>query len=221
MEFAGAAAELYEAKKLTVTEGCPMDDVMTVWIDRERKGLEGHDFGLDEMISDCLLLLDGGAETTRTVIARTLVELAQRPEQWALLRDGADLTVATEEFIRWVTPIHNMCRTAATDTEVAGTSVRAGDQFLLMYSSANRDPLHFDDPEKFDVTRTPNNHLAFGFGTHFCLGAALARLEVRVFFEEFVQRVVDLRLKPGTAPVEMPNAFVYGLRRAHLEFDAA
>jgi cytochrome P450 family 142 subfamily A polypeptide 1 len=173
------------------------------------------------MISDCLLLLDGGAETTRTVIARTLVELAQRPEQWALLRDGADLTVATEEFIRWVTPIHNMCRTAATDTEVAGTSVRAGDQLLLMYSSANRDPLHFDDPEKFDVTRTPNNHLAFGFGTHFCLGAALARLEVRVFFEEFVQRVVDLRLKPGTAPVEMPNAFVYGLRRAHLEFDAA
>jgi len=155
------------------------------------------------------------------VIARTLVELAQQPEQWALLRDGADLTVATEEFIRWVTPIHNMCRTAATDTEVAGTSVRAGDQFLLMYSSANRDPLHFDDPEKFDVTRTPNNHLAFGFGTHFCLGAALARLEVRVFFEEFVQRVVDLRLKPGTAPVEMPNAFVYGLRRAHLEFDAA
>ena len=221
MEFAGAAAELYEAKKPTVTEGCPMDDVMTVWIDRERKGLEGHDFGLDEMISDCLLLLDGGAETTRTVIARTLVELAQRPEQWALLRDGADLTVATEEFIRWVTPIHNMCRTAATDTEVAGTAVRAGDQFLLMYSSANRDPLHFDDPEKFDVTRTPNNHLAFGFGTHFCLGAALARLEVRVFFEEFVQRVVDLRLKPGTAPVEMPNAFVYGLRRAHLEFDAA
>jgi len=149
------------------------------------------------------------------------VELAQRPEQWALLRDGADLMVATEEFIRWVTPIHNMCRTAATDTEVAGTSVRAGDQLLLMYSSANRDPLHFDDPEKFDVTRTPNNHLAFGFGTHFCLGAALARLEVRVFFEEFVQRVVDLRLKPGTAPVEMPNAFVYGLRRAHLEFDAA
>jgi cytochrome P450 family 142 subfamily A polypeptide 1 len=129
--------------------------------------------------------------------------------------------VATEEFIRWVTPIHNMCRTAATDTEVAGTSVRTGDQLLLMYSSANRDPLHFDDPEKFDVTRTPNNHLAFGFGTHFCLGAALARLEVRVFFEEFVQRVVDLRLKPGTAPVEMPNAFVYGLRRAHLEFDAA
>jgi len=221
MEFAGAAAELYEARKPTVTEGCPMDDVMTAWIDRERTGLDGYDFGLDEMISDCLLLLDGGAETTRTVIARTLVELAQRPDQWALLRGGADMTVATEEFIRWVTPIHNMCRTAAVDTEVAGIPIRAGDQLLLMYSSANRDPLHFKDPESFDVTRTPNNHLAFGFGTHFCLGAALARLEIRVFFEEFVRRVADLRLKPGTSPVEMPNAFVYGLRQAHLEFDPA
>ena len=221
IEFAGAAAELYEAKKPTVTEGCPMDDVMTVWIDRERTGLDGYDFGLDEMISDCLLLLDGGAETTRTVIARTLVELAQRPDQWALLRGGADMTVATEEFIRWVTPIHNMCRTAAIDTEVAGIPVRAGDQLLLMYSSANRDPSHFEDPESFDVTRTPNNHLAFGFGTHFCLGAALARLEIRVFFEEFVRRIADLRLKPGTTPVEMPNAFVYGLRQAHLEFDPA
>jgi cytochrome P450 family 142 subfamily A polypeptide 1 len=129
--------------------------------------------------------------------------------------------VATEEFIRWVTPIHNMCRTAATDTEVAGTTVRAGDQVVLMYSSANRDPAHFADPEDFDVTRSPNHHLAFGFGTHFCLGAALARLEIRVFFEEFVSRVAGLRLAPGTTPVEMPNSFVYGLREAHLELEPA
>ena len=79
------------------------------------------------MISDCLLLLDGGAETTRTVLARTMVELARQPDQWALLREGSDLAVATEEFIRWVTPIHNMCRTAATDTEAADTTVRAGE----------------------------------------------------------------------------------------------
>ena len=221
MEFAGACAELYEAKKPGVTDGCPLDDVMSVWIDRQHRGLEGHEFGLSEMISDCLLLLDGGAETTRTVLARTMVELARQPDQWALLREGSDLTVATEEFIRWVTPIHNMCRTAATDTEVAGTTVRAGDQVVLMYSSANRDPAHFVDPEAFDVTRSPNHHLAFGFGTHFCLGAALARLEIRVFFEEFVSRVAGLRLAPGTTPVEMPNSFVYGLREAHLELEPA
>ncbi|MEC9426938.1 MAG: cytochrome P450, partial [Actinomycetota bacterium] len=221
MEFAGACAELYESKRPGVTDGCPMDDVMSVWIDRQRQGMEGHEFGLSEIISDCLLLLDGGAETTRTVLARTMVELARQPDQWALLREGANLTVATEEFIRWVTPIHNMCRTAATDTEVAGTTVRAGDQVVLIYSSANRDPAHFADPETFDVTRSPNHHLAFGFGTHFCLGAALARLEIRVFFEEFVSRVAGLHLVPGTTPVEMPNSFVYGLREAYLELEPA
>ncbi len=220
IEFAGACAELYEAKQPAVTEGCPMDDVMSVWIDRQRQGpeaMDGHAFGLDEIISDCLLLLDGGAETTRTVIARTLVELAGRPDQWALLRDGADMTVATEEFIRWVTPIHNMCRVATTDVEMHGHTIRAGDQLVLMYSSANRDPSHFDDPETFDVTRDPNHHIAFGFGTHFCLGAALARLEIHSFFEQFVSRVAEIRIAPGTAPVEMPNSFVYGMREAHLE----
>lgn len=197
-----------------------MDDVMSVWIDRERKGpdaMHGHAFGLDEIISDSLLLLDGGAETTRTVIARALVELAGRPDQWALLREGADLTVAVEEFIRWVTPIHNMCRVATTDVKMHGHTIRTGDQLVLMYSSANRDPSHFDDPESFDVTRHPNHHIAFGFGTHFCLGAALARLEIRSFFEEFVARVAEVRLAPGTTPVEMPNSFVYGLSEAHLE----
>ena len=83
-----------------------------------------------------------------------------------------------------------------------------------MYSSANRDPAHFADPERYDVTRSPNNHIAFGFGTHFCLGAALARMEIRLFFEELVRRVRSMRLVPGTEPVEMPNAFVYGLRSA-------
>jgi cytochrome P450 family 142 subfamily A polypeptide 1 len=90
-----------------------------------------------------------------------------------------------------------------------------------MYSSANRDTAHFDDPEALDVTRHPNHHLAFGNGTHFCLGAALARLEIRVFFEEFLQRFAGVRLRPGTTPVEMPNAFVYGLREAHVLLDPA
>ena len=220
MEFAGACAELYESKKPSVLDGCPMDDVMSVWINREHDGPEamgGHAFGLDEIISDCLLLLDGGAETTRTVIARTLVELAHRPDQWALLRDGADMPTAVEEFIRWVTPIHNMCRVAAVDVEIHGRAVRAGDQLVLMYSSANRDPAYFDDPEVFDITRAPNHHLSFGFGTHFCLGAALARLEIRSFFEEMVARVADIRPVAGIEPVEMPNSFVYGLREAHLD----
>jgi cytochrome P450 family 142 subfamily A polypeptide 1 len=112
-----------------------------------------------------------------------------------------------------------MCRVAAVDAEVGGQPIEAGQQLVLMYSSANRDPAHFDEPERYDVTRSPNNHIAFGFGTHFCLGAALARMEIRLFFAELVRRVRSMRLVPGTAPVEMPNAFVYGLRSAQVEFE--
>ena len=211
MEFAQAASDLH-AEKLR----CPADDIMSIW---SRAEVDGEPLSVDTVISDCLLLLDGGAETTRTVIARTILDLIAHPDQWAALKGGADPTVATEEFIRWVTPIHNMCRVAVTDTEVGGQPVGAGQQLVLMYSSANRDPAHFDDPERYDVTRSPNNHIAFGFGTHFCLGAALARMEIRLFFEELVRRVRSMRLVPGTEPVEMPNAFVYGLRSAHVEFE--
>lgn len=211
MEFAEAASELYAEK-----QHCPADDIMSTWT---QATVDGEPLGVDAVISDCLLLLDGGAETTRTVIGRTILDLIAHPDQWELLREGADLTVATEEFIRYVTPIHNMCRVATEDTEVGGHPVSAGQQLVLMYGSANRDPRHFDDPERFDVTRHPNNHIAFGFGTHFCLGAALARMEIRVFFEELVRRVRSMRLVPGTAPVDMPNAFVYGLRSAHVELD--
>ena len=209
MEYAQASADLYEEK-----QRCPADDVMTVWTQAE---VPGHQFGVDEVISDSLLLLDGGAETTRTVIARIIIELARRPEQWQALRDGADLTVAIEEFIRWVTPIHNMCRVATVDAEIGGKTIRAGDQLVLMYSSANRDPAYFDAPEEFDVTRNPNHHIAFGFGTHFCLGASLARLEIRLMFEELVKRVSSFRLVPDSI-VEMPNSFVYGLSAAQVEF---
>ena len=103
------------------------------------------------------------------------------------------MTVAVEEFIRWVTPIHNMCRVATATTRSAARPSGQGQQVVLMYPSANRDPEHFDDPERYDVTRTPNHHIAFGFGTHFCLGAALGRLEIRMFFEEFVRRVREIR----------------------------
>lgn len=209
MEFAAASAELYEEKRR-----CPADDVMTVWTTAE---VPGHDFGVDEVISDSLLLLDGGAETTRTVIARTIIEMSRRPEQWQLLRDGADLGVAVEEFIRFVTPIHNMCRVATRDTEIGGSTIAAGDQLVLMYSSANRDPAHFEDPEELDVTRNPNHHISFGFGTHFCLGASLARLEIRILFEELLERASGFRLVPDSIE-EMPNAFVYGLRAAQVEF---
>jgi cytochrome P450 family 142 subfamily A polypeptide 1 len=211
MDFMQVALGLYAEK-----QQCPADDVMTLWT----KGrIDDREITPREVASDCLALLDGGAETTRTVIARAMLELVARPDQWKLLRDGADIPTAVEEFIRWVSPIHNMCRVAARDVELRGVTIGKGQQVVLMYGSANRDPAHFTDPERFDITRRPNDHLAFGVGTHFCLGAGLARLEIRVFFEELVRRVRGMRLV--SAPEEMPNAFVYGLRSAVLELDPA
>ena len=211
VEFYTACSALYEEKR-----ECPADDIMSIWT---KATIGDEPLAVGSVMSDCLLLLDGGAETTRTVIGRTLLDLAARPDQWQLLRDGADLTVATEEFIRWVTPIVNMCRVANRDYDLRGTTIRKGQQVVLMYPSANRDPAHFVDPERYDVTRQPNQHIAFGFGTHFCLGAALARLEIRVFFEELVRRVGALRVDPAAEIEEMPNAFVFGLKRANMEFD--
>ncbi|MCD9625180.1 cytochrome P450 [Rhabdothermincola salaria] len=211
MEFAGATAELYEAKK-----SCPADDVLSHYTTAE---IDGCPMSLEDAIADSLLLLDGGAETTRTVIARTILNLIEHPEELAKLRDGADLTIAVEEFIRYVTPVHNMCRVATEDTVVNGVTIPKGNQVVLMYSSGNRDEDHFDDPERLDVTRHPNNHIAFGFGTHFCMGASLARLEIKVFFEELLRRTSGWQLAPGTAPVDMPNAFVHGLESAQVEFE--
>jgi cytochrome P450 family 142 subfamily A polypeptide 1 len=201
-EFAVRALELYAEKQT-----CPMDDVLSVWSTAE---IDGRPLTLEEVAADCLLILDGGAETTRTVIARTLLNLQRHPEQWDRLRAGADLTAATEEFIRYVSPIHNMCRVARADHRLHDTVIPAGHQVVLMYPAANRDPRHFADPERLDVTRAHNDHLAFGFGTHFCLGASLARLEIRVFFEEFLRRVDSYRIDESTL-VEQPNAFVFGV----------
>jgi cytochrome P450 family 142 subfamily A polypeptide 1 len=210
-EFFMTAVELHGTKS-----ACPADDVMSIWTQAK---IDGEPLDPFTVAADCLLLLDGGAETTRTVIARSLLNLIRFPEQWALLKDGADMTVAVEEMIRYVTPIHNMCRVAVRDTQVGGSGVvPAGHQVVLMYGSANRDEAVFSEPSVFDVTRAPNNHISFGFGTHFCLGAALARTEIRIFFEELVQRVSSFHLAPGAEPVEMPNAFVYGLKSAEVEF---
>ncbi|MGC5011714.1 cytochrome P450 [Streptosporangium sp. DT93] len=199
-EFATAVLELAAERR-----GCPRDDLTSVW-SREAR------YDDERLANEALLLLDGGAETTRTVIATAVDALIGHPEQWRLLREDPSLIGnAVEEFIRWTTPILNMCRTATRDTVLAGRNVPAGAQVLLMYGSANRDPAVFTDPGVFDVTRPPGGHIAFGLGTHFCLGAALARLELRIFFEEFVRRVGSAERADEVGPRIVPNAFVRGV----------
>jgi cholest-4-en-3-one 26-monooxygenase len=213
-DYCEHAARLAESRR-----AAPTDDVMSVWTRAEADGV----LSPAEVLSEGLLLVDGGAETTRTVITGAVLALVEHPDQHRkLLEEPGLLSVAVEEFIRWVTPILNMRRTATRDTEIAGTPIAAGDELLLMYGSANRDEDIFGrTASQFDVGRDPNPHVAFGFGTHFCLGAALARLEIRVMFEELLTRLRDLRLAPGTEPDRIPNAFVRGFKSLPVEFTPA
>ena len=169
-------------------------------------------------------MLDGGAETTRAVIATTVMNLIEHPDERQILIDDprpATMRIAVEEFIRWVTPILNMRRTATHTHELGGQTIREGDELLLMYSSANCDPEQFSQPERYDVRRQRNQHLAFGFGTHFCLGASIARLELRVMFEELLRRIPDMRLAPGAPPAMVPSCFTRGPDAVHVEFTPA
>ena len=132
--------------------------------------------------------------------------------------DPALIPGAVEELIRWVTPLNNFFRTATRDATIADTAVQAGDRVILLYPSANRDETVFDDPYTFDIRRNPNPHVAFGFGTHFCLGASLARLELRMLLRQLTQRITNLRLV--TEPDIEPNIFVGAVRSCRIAFDA-
>jgi cytochrome P450 family 142 subfamily A polypeptide 1 len=219
MQSSGAIADYFaETMKLIAQRRAePRDDLISMWCKSEVDGRQWTD---QEVLSETLLVLDGGAETTRTVIGSMIYELARRPDQKKILVDnpGVLAETAVEEFIRWVTPILNMRRTATEDHALHGQAVREGDQFLLMYSSANRDERVFPDPDRLDVTRQHNHHVAFGFGTHFCLGAALARLEIRVMFEQLVTRLPNWHLVPGTQPKIVPATFARSYDAVHIEF---
>jgi len=139
-------------------------------------------------------------------------QLIRHPDQRrTLARDPARVPIAVEEMLRWVTPIQNMNRTATRDVTLRGERIRAGDKLLLLYPSANRDARQFREPDRFDVGRAPNDHLAFGFGAHFCLGASLARLELRVFFEEVLSRLPELELASDAPLPRRASNFIVGI----------
>ncbi len=220
LEFADAALETLAARRAE-----PRDDLLSVWAHADVTFPDGttRPMSDDEIVHEALLLLDGGAETTRTVIGTMCLELARHPDQRALLAADPGILADTgvEEFIRWVTPILNMRRTATEDHELHGHEIHAGDELLLMYSSANRDERAFEDPDRLDVTRQHNHHVAFGFGTHFCLGASLARLEIGVLFEELVRRIPEWHLAAGAEPRRVPSAFACAYEAVPVEFAPA
>jgi len=160
------------------------DDVTSLILDSTFDGepMTDVDFG-----SFFVQLVTAANDTTKTMLSSGTLALLQYPDQLALLRDEPSLIpAAVEEILRWANPLHYFRRTATRDTEVGGTPIVAGQKLAMVYTSANRDEEVFADPHRFDVRRTPNPHLSFGIGNHFCLGAHLARLEGRVFFEELL-----------------------------------
>ena len=169
------------------------DDLVGVLCHAE---IDGDSLDDDSLVHESLLILIGGDETTRHVISGGMEELLAHPDQRAqLAADPAALMPgAVEEMLRWVSPIKNMTRTATRDVELEGALIREGQELLLLYPSANRDESVFENADVFDVTRSPNPHIAFGFGAHFCLGNQLARLELRVMVERVLARLPDLHL---------------------------
>ncbi len=214
---AGLEYVQYAQKVIAARRENPTDDLMSVLCFAE---IDGETLSDEEIIQESLLILIGGDETTRHVITEGAEALIRHPaERQKLIDDPSLIPTAVEEMLRWVTPIKNMSRTATCDTELRGQKIREGEKLLLLYHSANRDERVFDDPEEFDVTRAPNEHLAFGgFGAHFCLGASLARLELRVMFEELLRRLPDMQLDTDAPLAMRPNNFIVGIEEMPIRF---
>lgn len=190
------------------------DDLVSVLMTAEVDGV-----GLTEMEFDAffLLLAVAGNETTRNLVSGGMLALIEHPEQRTRLLDAPALVpAAVEEMLRWVTPVVHFRRTATRDTELRGKAIKENDKVVVYYSSANRDEDVFPDPFRFDVGRTPNDHLAFGVGQHFCLGASLARIEIRAMFEELLRRLPDIEL---AGPVRrLRSNFVNGYKSIPVRF---
>jgi cytochrome P450 family 142 subfamily A polypeptide 1 len=196
----------------------PRDDMMSALVHAE---IDGQRLDDDAILQESLLILVGGDETTRHVIVGGMEALLLHPaEQAKLVADPALVPTAVEEMLRWVTPIQNMNRTAARDVELGGARIRAGDKVLLLYASANRDERVFPNAHQFHVDRQPNEHLAFGHGAHFCLGASLARIELRVMFETLRPWLPRIRLATGAPLRRRPSNFIVGIATMPVVFAA-
>ncbi len=194
----------------------PQEDLISALVHAE---IDGHRLDDESIVSETLLILIGGDETSRHVMTCGMLALLEFPEQRELLAAHPEfIESGVEELLRWVSPIKNMARTVTTEVELHGEVLHPGDQVMLFYPSANRDDRVFREPDRLDVRRDPNPHLAFGFGPHFCLGASLARLELKIMFEELLRRLPDLTLATDeplpfrssnfiTGPESMPVRF--------------
>lgn len=184
----------------------PQDDIVSALA---HGVVDGEPLTDEEILLNCNGLISGGNETTRHATVGGLLALMNHPQEWARLRaDPQLMPTAVQEILRFTSPALHVLRTARKEAELGGERVRPGDQVAVWLPAANRDEAVFADPDRFDVSRTPNRHLAFATGTHFCLGSALATSELTIFFEEFLARVADVT--PTGAPVRMASNLIWG-----------
>ena len=211
-----AAYSAYATETIEKRRAEPTEDLFSILVNSEVDGQRMDD---QEIIMETLLILIGGDETTRHTLSGGTEQLLRHRDQWdQLVADSEKVPGAIEEMLRWTSPVKNMARTLMRDVEFHGTQLREGEKMLLLFESANFDESVFDAPERFDVTRDPNSHVAFGFGTHFCLGNQLARLELRLMTQRILQRLPDLRLASGDALPLRPANFVSGLESMPVVF---
>jgi len=207
-----AALEVFEYGRRLAKErrGGDGDDLVSKLVNRVP--IDGEPLTATEFDNYFLLLVVAGNETTRHTISHSMHALLQNPDQLALLQERPELIPgAVEEFLRWASPVYHFRRTATRDVELGGRSIREGDKVVMWFASGNRDEEVFADPYRFDVTRTPNDHVAFGKGSpHFCLGNNLARLEIRLMFETLLPRIGRAELVGDVKRVR--SNFVNGIK---------
>jgi cytochrome P450 family 142 subfamily A polypeptide 1 len=219
MDLMATMQELMAAVVSTSNElrGCPAEGLLSTWSNATMP--DGSPMPVETIFHEAGLFVSGGSETTRTAIAHGLRAFCDHNEQWELLHDHPEhLPTAVDEVIRWVTPLNNMFRKATRDVELRGVTIKVGDRVALVYPSANRDEEVFEDPFTFDVTRSPNHHVAFGYGTHFCIGASVARLELELLLAKLTREWTNLRA--ATEPDVELNHFARAVRSFDLAFDA-
>jgi cytochrome P450 family 142 subfamily A polypeptide 1 len=206
----------YTRRKIEERRAEPTEDLISVLVHAE---VDGERLSDDDILQESLLILVGGDETTRHTISGGTEQLIRHRDQWDMLqKDPGLVPSAIEEMLRWTSPLKNMCRTLTADTEFHGTRLRQGEKMMLMFESANFDEDVFGDPENFNIRRDPNSHLSFGFGTHFCLGNQLARIELRNMTQRVLQRLPDLQLASEAELPLRPANFVSGLEKMPVVF---
>ena len=220
---ARAAVELYAYSNTLAAErrDSPRDDIVTILINAEIIDDDGEVTRLSEFEFDAFMLLlsVAGSETTRNAISHGMLELMANPDQFDMLKaDPAGLMdTAVDEIVRYSTPVHHFRRTASADTELRGQKIAAGDKVVMWHVSANRDETQFEDPHRFDITRSPNHHIGFGGGgAHFCLGANLARMELRLMFDEICRRIPDVQ--PAGEVQLLRSNFINGIKHMPVSF---